>query len=474
MQPTPSQGQSSSTEIFAFGSNAFGQLGPSSSSSDDEDHEPPQRLKLGPGWTPVAANWTQSVFHRGSKLAASPVEQQEQQNEYILLGLSPLVTDSDEVDPPSGSSVSFYLVTDRPFRAFLGADSFEAVIDGHGHAASCSSLPWSKIDLDKVNHYNTEYQQPLSGLSNSAIGRWSTAAADELGRVIAVEAETETPYLFAAIADLVRGSGGRPMSFDASTTGGDHNGSSSSSSPILGPISQIRAGASHFVFLLHTPAQHQLWGWGDDRFGQIQQPERTCTNPPFQPNLIDLRIRPIRFFSAEEHFVEDVLEIATAGRHCFARTASGAVYAWGANDQGQLGIGASSHADIQLVEFQDRQGGQNGSQNGAEDIINVTSVACGSAHTILVDEEGQVWVAGSNSDLQLGLASSTDDSEVEDEDRPLARLEVTISTREGPASQRARRQKFRPHPCFPPDTSASLSITCGATHTLIGKSPARG
>jgi len=71
-----------------------------------------------------------------------------------------------------------------------------------------------------------------------------------------------------------------------------------------------------------------------------------------------------------------------------AAIANDRLYTWGANSDGQLGL--SSVAD----EFEPTDTG----------LTNIESVACGSNHTLIVSN-GRLWACGSNSHMQLGLES---------------------------------------------------------------------
>ncbi len=88
---------------------------------------------------------------------------------------------------------------------------------------------------------------------------------------------------------------------------------------------------------------------------------------------------------------EAVVETATGFEHSLARTETGAVYAWGANDCGQLGLGHTRRTDKPtLVQVGEGK--------------KVVGVACGTRFSVAVDSKGQVYIWGSGCE---GVESST-------------------------------------------------------------------
>ena len=89
-----------------------------------------------------------------------------------------------------------------------------------------------------------------------------------------------------------------------------------------------------------------------------------------------------------------IVSLASGASHCMALSSEGKVFAWGITQNGRLGLG----------------------QRGSEDIVNtptcieslweqniiVTNVACGSAHTALVSEDGNLFTFGWNYYYQCG------------------------------------------------------------------------
>ena len=72
----------------------------------------------------------------------------------------------------------------------------------------------------------------------------------------------------------------------------------------------------------------------------------------------------------------------------------GAMYAWGRNTAGELGLGQWSHAQVSPARV--------GSFDGHP---AVRALAIGHDHTLYADADGGLWSCGSNEHGQLGLAT---------------------------------------------------------------------
>ncbi|XP_068226088.1 X-linked retinitis pigmentosa GTPase regulator-like isoform X2 [Palaemon carinicauda] len=86
---------------------------------------------------------------------------------------------------------------------------------------------------------------------------------------------------------------------------------------------------------------------------------------------------------------EKVKHVACGRAHTIVSCASGGVYAWGQNGDGQLGTEdlEDRHSPVLVLEVD----------------IPVISLAAGSTHSALLNENGDVYIWGGNSEGQLGL-----------------------------------------------------------------------
>ncbi|MEI7027393.1 hypothetical protein WBG83_17025 [Paenibacillus sp. y28] len=91
---------------------------------------------------------------------------------------------------------------------------------------------------------------------------------------------------------------------------------------------------------------------------------------------------------------EKVSQVAAGFDHSLALTAEGAVYAWGDNTYGQVGINSA-------------KGVVSGPQK-LSSLPLITAVAAGFRHSMALDEGGRVWVWGNNIAGQLGTGDRID------------------------------------------------------------------
>jgi Regulator of chromosome condensation (RCC1) repeat len=82
-----------------------------------------------------------------------------------------------------------------------------------------------------------------------------------------------------------------------------------------------------------------------------------------------------------------VIAVASGGSHSLAVTADGTVWAWGANGYGQLGNGSNTDSAVPAQ---------------IPNLRGITAVAAGENHSLALGVDGTVWAWGENSSGQLG------------------------------------------------------------------------
>ena len=92
--------------------------------------------------------------------------------------------------------------------------------------------------------------------------------------------------------------------------------------------------------------------------------------------------------------VSDVVAVAVGEEHCLILKADGTVWSMGENSSGQLSNGQSGPyaGKKTFVQAKDRNGFIN----------NVTAIAAGSSHNVVLKNDGTVWTSGGNYAGQLG------------------------------------------------------------------------
>jgi alpha-tubulin suppressor-like RCC1 family protein len=161
------------------------------------------------------------------------------------------------------------------------------------------------------------------------------------------------------------------------------NGNSIIASPILSlremGIKAIAAGGDQSFAL---DGENNVWAWGSNNRGQLGISSSVLnSNTPVKLDHFQLNTR--------------ITRIAAGLSHSLAIDSRDNLWAWGANDRGQLGIGETtrdSHAPL-LTRL----------PAGIPRII-----ACGGNHSLAVDANGNLWAWGSNGRGQLGNGTVVD------------------------------------------------------------------
>ncbi|XP_074679165.1 E3 ISG15--protein ligase HERC5-like isoform X1 [Strix aluco] len=141
-------------------------------------------------------------------------------------------------------------------------------------------------------------------------------------------------------------------------------------------IVQIACGDQHAMALSRGG---ELFTWGQNTHGQLGVGSQTTLIP--QPQLVE-RLKGI-----------PLAQIAAGGAHSVAVSLSGAVYSWGKNDFGQLGLG-------------DTEGRSCPSYVRALEHWKTVFISCGTDHTAVLSKEGLVCTFGAGGAGQLGHNST--------------------------------------------------------------------
>eukprot|EP00667_Euglena_gracilis_P000162 EG_transcript_162 len=155
----------------------------------------------------------------------------------------------------------------------------------------------------------------------------------------------------------------------------DRNRSAFLPSPDGQPVRSIAAGSWHSAFITAAGA---LYVFGSNDAGQLGLGHQTMMATP-QRLSTDIA----------------VVEVALGGQHSAFRLANGSIYTTGKNDAGQLGLGdtvdRSTPAEV-----------------GAAVGLTIQQLALGGAHSAFLTAGGALYMFGSNDAGQLGLNTSQD------------------------------------------------------------------
>eukprot|EP00992_Anisonema_acinus_P004758 TRINITY_DN16385_c0_g1_i1.p1 TRINITY_DN16385_c0_g1~~TRINITY_DN16385_c0_g1_i1.p1 ORF type:complete len:411 (+),score=79.66 TRINITY_DN16385_c0_g1_i1:58-1290(+) len=100
-----------------------------------------------------------------------------------------------------------------------------------------------------------------------------------------------------------------------------------------------------------------------------------------------------------------IVKLALKSKHMLALSEDGSVYAWGSNDYGQLGLGNSQ--DRFLGQLYDHH-----MPMKVEGLPKISDIAAGWTTSAAIDEDGSLWMWGSNSRGQLATSSGGESAPV--------------------------------------------------------------
>ncbi|MDC0712095.1 RCC1 repeat-containing protein [Stigmatella sp. ncwal1] len=140
-------------------------------------------------------------------------------------------------------------------------------------------------------------------------------------------------------------------------------------------ILAVSAGDNHSLALR---SDGTVWAWGDNSSGQLGN----GTKDP-QPVVLPVQVSGLT----------DVVAVAAGASHSLAKSRDGTVWAWGANDDGQLGDGTSLE-QIRPVQV--------------AVLTDVTAVVASANYSLALRGDGTVWAWGDNDLGQIGDGTDKD------------------------------------------------------------------
>ena len=266
--------------------------------------------------------------------------------------------------------VGFHIETDEDGGVFLTADE---------HVVALSDLNGDGDYLDA-----DETTILTSGLDDAAIIRPRTLATYEEtvpltsttiggGNHFSLFLDTTTNTLNAAGENILGQLGNGVAGFDIKTP-----------LPVTmpegfdGEIASVSAGLIHGSFLT---ADGDVYSWGFGNFGRLGHGDD-------ETRLIPKKI------DALDHVT--IARIENGNGASYAIDDHGTLYAWGQNSNGQLGLGDLAHRSVPTPV-------------SALDDETVVDVSSGTAHTVVLTADGDVYAFGSNRAGQIGSPEGLDD-----------------------------------------------------------------
>jgi alpha-tubulin suppressor-like RCC1 family protein len=163
----------------------------------------------------------------------------------------------------------------------------------------------------------------------------------------------------------------------------------------LGNVIAVAAGWGHSLAL---KADGTVWAWGENDGGQLGNGSTTSNSLPTQVRGPRGRRRAV----LAEAFLTGIVAIAAGERFSVALRVDGTVWAWGANDEGQLGDGTLTDRHYPTAVVSD-------AQSPVARLAGVKGIAAGLRHVLAVGSSGTVWSWGTNQGGALGRATGVID-----------------------------------------------------------------
>jgi len=138
---------------------------------------------------------------------------------------------------------------------------------------------------------------------------------------------------------------------------------------------QVSAGISHTVAI---GMDGTLWAWGNNENGQLGD-----------DTIISHRSDPVQIGT-----YDDWAYVSAGGNHTAAIRTDGTLWAWGLNNDGQLGDGSMGIASYRNAP----------AQIGTD--ANWVTVSAGGNHTLGIRTDGSLWAWGDNGNGQLGIGAA--------------------------------------------------------------------
>ena len=156
---------------------------------------------------------------------------------------------------------------------------------------------------------------------------------------------------------------------------GDTNPYTSFTTTSVEQMCMIDAGDYHALALKNDGT---VYSCGDNQYGQLGMGNDT-----------DLHV----FTKVTNADITSVVSVAVGANHSLVLKSNGTVWACGLNSNGQLGMGD----DTNLNDFAD-----------VANLERIVAIAAGGAHSLAVKDDGTLWVCGDNQYGQLGMGDDTE------------------------------------------------------------------
>lgn len=275
-------------------------------------------------------------------------------------------------------------MTNNAIRLFLAAAATAALTACGGNGSTTSTIPVTSVTI--FNAHSVAFK------NNSAMA-WGYNGSGQLGNGVTDTSNTPVSVLengrpLTGLKGISAGSAHTLAFYNNSTVrawGANFSGqlgneatSNGELAPVkvsgLSRVKAVAAGGNHSLALTNYSS---VWSWGNNFAGQLGNNTTISQSKPVQ-------------VTDGSAILGNVRQIAAGGSHSLALKYDGTVWAWGYNEYGQLGQGASITTTSPLPL-------------PVAGLGPVKLIAAGGAFSVAVDTSDKVWVWGYNGFGQLGL-----------------------------------------------------------------------
>jgi alpha-tubulin suppressor-like RCC1 family protein len=246
-----------------------------------------------------------------------------------------------------------------------------------------------------VVSFGAGFEHTVAATTDGSLWGWGDDSFGELGFPTTAPPWSKPPTRVSNPANVVKVSAGSSFSIALTSTGsvyaaGLNDLAQTGRDPTLFPqvntfqaipgLPQIMDIAAGSAFAAALDSNGHVWAWGQNAYGQMGNGTLSTTTPQVTPGLVtNLTGTPLNGITA----------IAAGGGHVLALDRNGAVWAWGANNGGQLGNGNTFNRLFPVqVNF----------PSG----VTPVAIAAGGDQSLAADSTGKLWAWGYNADRSLG------------------------------------------------------------------------
>ena len=210
-----------------------------------------------------------------------------------------------------------------------------------------SDYPIRVPGLPKIKQISTGYFRSLALAEDGTVWRWGGYGNSESNYPIVYEADAsvqvKTPGKITAISaggmhDVLLCEDGTIWACGYNTQrqlGTNHVFNEVLDIPVkVKGLSDVKAISAGGVFTLALKTDGTVWAWGDNEHGELGN---STIDESSKMKSLDLKNEPV-----EVSMLQNVVEISAGNTHAMAVTNDGGIWAWGGNDEGQLGDFAES------------------------------------------------------------------------------------------------------------------------------------